>query len=146
MMWLYFKNTSSNSSKKKIIKKNEQTMVDNQKETDAALDSIFGKAPSAAETNSAFRREAVSALQVGNADSSGMLTLRMAQNVFDCHPLPMTEERLMAALNSPNTKAKVELIRKGNEKLKSRTTLHLLARHPRHAPICRRGETAVGTC
>ena len=93
-------------------------MVNNLKQTDAALDSIFGKATSTTETNSAFRREAISALQDGNAETQ-TLTLRMAQNVYDCHPLPLTEERLMAALNSPNTKAKVELIRKGNEKLKS---------------------------
>lgn len=93
-------------------------MVDNVRQTDAAIDSIFGKAPSAADMNQAFRREVVSALQVGNAETQ-TLTLRIAQNVFDCHPLPLTEERLLAALNSPNTKAKVELIRKGNEKLKS---------------------------
>ena len=93
-------------------------MVDKMNETDAALDSIYGKAPGATETSNAFRREAINALQGENAETQ-TLTLRMAQNVFDCHPLPLTEERLMGALNSANLKAKVELIRKGSEKLKS---------------------------
>ena len=70
--------------------------------TTAVIDGIYGT-PSVAEVQKAFREEARLAL----TECPDKLTLRIAQNVRDCYPLPLTEERLLAVLNS---KAKASMV------------------------------------
>ena len=92
-------------------------MVDYINNTTAAIDGIYGT-PSVAEVQKAFREEARLAL----TECPEKLTLRIAQNVHDCYPLPLTEERLLAVLNSKAKASMVEHIRAGRpgwERLKT---------------------------
>lgn len=99
----------------KEIKLNNMVKIVNS--DDAAMDSIFGKETPRSAAERAFSREAQSALN--HAQTQNNLTIRMAQNVYDCYPAPLTAEGLQKTLGSTSLKAKVELIRKGNEKHKA---------------------------
>ncbi|MBQ8770129.1 MAG: DUF3987 domain-containing protein [Bacteroides sp.] len=92
-------------------------MVKIENTENAAMDSIFGKETPRSAAERAFSKEAQGALN--NAQAQNNLTIRMAQNVYDCYPTPLTAELLQKTLGSAQLKAKVELIRKGNEKHKA---------------------------